>query len=279
VPVARQFEYSDSLAPTLPQMSSDGEEEELENLLLVSYVNSLADSDEDEEVTLTQVAAAIILGGAIEARERRQAARRRLYLTRPELLRNPRQDTPWQTLYASRNDRAFITTMGLDVATFHHILDHAGFARRWDTRPIPRPDVQSHGNPRLGRRSVDASAALGLALHWLNSTMREVSLQQIFALVPSTVNRYNHAAIDNLLNTLRSMPEAEISWPVGERFEELAKIVRERHSLLLKAFGVVDGLNLPVQVSGDEEMQNAMYNGWLHGHFVSNVIVFGPTGA
>jgi hypothetical protein len=264
-------------------MGSESEEEQLERFLLIDHINNMIEEEdnEDEELEdlLSRAAAILVLGGAIGARERRQAARRRLYLTRPELLQNPRHNTPWQTLYASRNDRAFITTMGLDVATFHHILDHAGFAYRWDTRPIPRPDVQSHGNPRLGRRSVDASAALGLALHWLNSTMREVSLQQIFALVPSTVNRYNHAALYNLLDTLRSMPEAKISWPVGEQFEELAKIVRERHNLLLKAFGVVDGLNLPVQVSRDEDMQNAMYNGWLHGHFVSNVIVFGPTGA
>lgn len=44
------------------------------------------------------------------------------------------------------------------------------------------------------------------------------------------------------------------------------------------AFGSIDGLNLPVQVSGDTEIENATYNGWLHGHFRSCVIVFASDG-
>ncbi|KAI0740008.1 hypothetical protein BC629DRAFT_278976 [Irpex lacteus] len=182
-------------------------------------------------------------------------------------------------MYEGRNDRAFITTMGIDVETFDILLGRGGFATRWDSHPIPRPDVQAHGNPRLGRRSVDAAGALGLVLHWLNSTMREVSLQQIFALVPSTVNRYIHAAVDVLYDVLEVMPEAKIKWPSTEaECEEYARIIQERHNLLVKAFGVVDGLNLLVETSSDEDMENAMYNGWLHGHYVSNIIVFSPKG-
>ena len=38
-----------------------------------------------------------------------------LYLTRPDLFPDPRNDTPWQALYHSQNDHAFITTMGFNV--------------------------------------------------------------------------------------------------------------------------------------------------------------------
>ena len=109
--------------------------------------------------------------------------------------------------------------------------------------------------------------------------MREVSLQQIFALVPSTVNRYIHAALDVLCDVLDKLPEAQIVWPSTEaECEANAQIVRERFNLLVKAFGVVDGLNLMVQTSGNDDLENAMYNGWLHGHFASNIIVFSPKG-
>ncbi|KAI0772599.1 hypothetical protein BC629DRAFT_1441703 [Irpex lacteus] len=255
---------------------------ELEDDILTMYMLELMEeedeedeAEEDEEWAIA--GAAFVLGGAIAAREKRRAARRRLYLTRPDLLRNPRGNTPWQRMYEGRNDRAFITTMGFDVNTFDILLGRAGFAERWDSRPIPRPDVEAQGNPRLRRRSVDAAGALGLVLHWLNSTMREVSLQQIFALVPSTVNRYIHAAVDVLYDVLEVMPEAQIKWPsTVPECVEYAKIIQERHNLLEKAFGTVDGLNLPVQTSGNEDMENAMYNGWLHDHVVSNIFVFSP---
>ena len=42
--------------------------------------------------------------------------------------------------------------------------------------------------------------------------------------------------------------------------------------------GTLDGLKLPVEVSSDSQIENAMYNGWLHSHFISNVLAFAPTG-
>ena len=78
--------------------------------------------------------------------------------------------------------------MGVDTSTFHAILA-AGFGHLWYTLPILRFDTCSTGHPHAGR-SLDAEGRLGLVLYWLSSTMRQLSLQQIFALVPSTVSRY-----------------------------------------------------------------------------------------
>jgi hypothetical protein len=104
------------------------------------------EEEEEEEDLEVQAAAggALIIYGAEEACCLRAEHRwnRRRYLTRPDLLRNPRVLTPWQTLYQSRNNRAFITTMGFDVATLNSILV-AGFEMRWNTNPIPRNDVPS----------------------------------------------------------------------------------------------------------------------------------------
>ncbi|KAJ7135052.1 hypothetical protein C8R43DRAFT_1089604 [Mycena crocata] len=107
--------------------------------------------------------------------------------------------------------------------------------------------------------------------------MREISLQQIFALIPSTVGRYITFGLKLLLAVLRVMPEAAIKWPKNlTEFEEYNDLIIEQHPLLMGAFASIDGLNLACQTSDDEEIENSTYNGWLCKHFVSSVLVFSP---
>ncbi|TFK78047.1 hypothetical protein K466DRAFT_607376 [Polyporus arcularius HHB13444] len=240
-----------------------------------------SEEDEEEEMEdLVLAAGAMMVLGAEEARisraEKRKPSRR--YLRRPQLLPTPRRDTPWQALYESRDDRAFITTMGIDVNTFHYIL-RSGFSYEWNHFPIPRPDTNAAGNPRLGRRSLSAEGALGLVYHYLTSAMPDVALQQIFALIPTTVSRYRKWALDILLRILRRIPEARIAWwSSGEECEEDNTLICARHPLLTGAIGSVDGLNILTASSEDPEVENATYNGWLHGHYTSSVLVFSPRG-
>jgi DDE superfamily endonuclease len=242
------------------------EEEELEEDLELRYRRAL-------------VFAAFVGHGILESRrirrERYQSAAH--YLTRPSLLPNPRAHTPWQALYALQDDKAFITTLGFNVQTFKLILSSA-FSAGWDMVVIPRSDIASTAIPRSHRRSLDAAGALGLALHYLTSTVPPKALSLIFALVPATVQRYLQFSLSLLLSTLRTMPKAQIVWPKDEEFETYNDMIVERHPLLTGAFATMDGLNLHVETSGDEEVENATYNGWLHEHFISNVFAFAPTG-
>lgn len=199
------------------------------------------------------------------------------YLTRPELLPSPREESAWLAVYWSQEDRAFINTMGIDVKTFDFLLE-AGFQHAWDTRPIPRNDVDPTGVTRVGGRSLDAPGGLGLLLHFLSSTMNETGLQLIFAIVPSTLSRYIHFALSILLEVLQKLPEAEIRWPSCDSMQVYSDLIQQRHPLIDGAFGFIDGLNLPVSTSSDPLIENAMYNGWLHAHMVSNVIAFAPDG-
>lgn len=41
---------------------------------------------------------------------------------------------------------------------------------------------------------------------------------------------------------------------------------------------VCDGLKLKLQQAGNVKIQTKFYNGWMHDHFVSNVLVFAPNG-
>ncbi|KXN89021.1 hypothetical protein AN958_06372 [Leucoagaricus sp. SymC.cos] len=225
-------------------------------------------------------AAAFLVFSSEEAKAICTARRsqRRRYLIRADLLPDPQGATPWQILYGGRNDRAFITTMGLDTITFQDILNK-GFEELWNSYAITRADIASDATPRAYRRSLDAPGALGLILHWLSSTMHDVSLCEIFALTPVTVSQYIIFSLQILLNTLHRMEAACIRWPIGDEFQELNGLIIDRHPLLTGAFGSMDGLNLPVQTSSDENIENATYNGWLHSHCVSSIFVFAADGA
>ncbi|KAG6915497.1 hypothetical protein DXG01_011199 [Tephrocybe rancida] len=242
--------------------------------------NLIDNAEEEDELLLMQAAVFLVILIGIEEVHQdriRHCHHHRLYLRCAELLPNPRAGTPWQILWASQNDRAFITMMGFDVETFRYILK--GFAQRWDTTPIPREDVPSNSEPHPERQSLDACGALGLTLHYLGSSMLEIHLQQIFALVPSTVSRYLIFSLKILHETLAGIEEARISMPqTREEFEFNSDLICERHLLLEGAFGGLDGLSLAVQESDDPEIENATYNGWKSAHCINNVLAFGPDG-
>jgi len=142
----------------------------LSNLLLAHHFSVLDEEDERRDHLCILVAVMII--GSIEDHEWtvRNRRRHRQHLSQANLLPNPRVGTPWRRLYENGEDRAFITTMGIDTSTFRMILE-AGFEAMWYTLPITRPDTRSAGQPRPRGRSLDAAGGLGLVLHWLSSTM------------------------------------------------------------------------------------------------------------
>ncbi|GAB1523491.1 hypothetical protein RhiTH_006641 [Rhizoctonia solani] len=203
--------------------------------------------------------------------------RRYRHLNRPKLLENPRLDTPWQAVLCSCEDCAFISTMGVDVATFNYILS-SGFRYLWLTHPIPRDDVNPSGATRLGQRSLDAEGGLGVLLHYLSGTMNETSLQQIFALVPSVLTRYIHFLRQILALTLEKIPKARICWPKPDKMQEYLQAIQLRHPSVIGGFGFLDGLSLPIGASSDADIERSTYNGWLHLHCINNVLVFAPNG-
>ncbi|KAF8578723.1 hypothetical protein K439DRAFT_1648714 [Ramaria rubella] len=220
------------------------------------------------------------LGLARELERREERARlcnpARFYLTCLDLPL-PRGDTSWQHMLAAGNDCAFITMMGYDVDTFDFILE-SGFRTLWDSTAIERSDVSSSGAPRLNRCSLDAMGGLGIVLHYIHSCMTQTSLQQIFGLVPTMVDRYINFAMKILDATLKGMVDAHVWWPTVGKIQDFGKMITESHPRLEGAFGSIDGLNLPVEVPEDPGMENATYNGWTHNHYSSQIFVFGPDG-
>ena len=242
----------------------------------------ISPEDDDSEALACQATIAILLIGVILSCSAQNKHRHlhRLYLCWSQLLPDPRGATPWQVLWGSQNDCAFITTMGFDVKTFCSLLEGPGhFVEQWDSTPIPREDVFAHGQPRIVCRSLDAAGALRLILHYLGSAMLEISLQQIFALTLSTLSQYLDFAQHILFVTLKHIPAANVAFPQTiQDFEFYSSLIAARHPLLEGAFRSIDGLSLKCQESNDPELENATYNGWKSDHCISNILVFSPEG-
>jgi hypothetical protein len=79
--------------------------------------------------------------------------------------------------------------MGINVAILNYILK-AGLAYRWNTMPIVWPEITAESEPQISACSLDAAGALGLVLQYLLSAIHYTSLEQIFAILPSTVSHY-----------------------------------------------------------------------------------------
>jgi hypothetical protein len=159
--------------------------------------------------------------------------------------------------------------MGLSVAAFKELLKP--FSDEWKSKKT--------SNNCKGRKAIISPAdILGLVLHWLNSTMCQKTLSEIFGLVPSAVSAFLGIGLIVLHSVLSKLPCAKVSWPTHNEMEEYAKMIHAREPLLSKSIGFVDGLNIPLLESGDSDVQNAYYNGWLSACYVSNVFVFAPTG-
>lgn len=254
-------------------------------LIMLEEVLELLDDDDDDDVEMEQAeereeATEALLSLVLVGKELRNAAKQatRRYFTRADLLPSPRHATPWTAIYENRSDRSFITAFGFDVAAFDFILDN-GFSTYWNTRTLSRPDVLSNGIPRLGGRSLEASGALGMVLHWLCSTVQLSTLQMTFALTPTVCDRYLRFSMNALEHTLRRLPEARIRWPSPREMERSSQLISAKNGeVLAGAFGFVDGLNLEIETSPDAEEENAYYNGWLHAHVVSSVLAFDPRG-
>lgn len=236
--------------------------------------------DPDDELYEAQSAALAYLILTVIRREERNTRRRdgKNYLTRFDLMPNPLQSTPWTQIRENRQDKAYIVTMGLDVATFEWLLE-AGFDTIWSATPIARTDVSQTGAARYLGRSLDSAGGLGLVLHWLNGTAPEHSLQQIFALTPAVCSRYLNFTRQLLLRVLEQVDTAAIVWPTNvAKLEEYSDLMARRHPLLTGGIGFVDGCHLPVFQASDLEMQNSHYNGWLSAHFTSNLFAFSTAG-
>ncbi|EGZ04466.1 hypothetical protein PHYSODRAFT_343244 [Phytophthora sojae] len=108
---------------------------------------------------------------------------------------------------------------------------------------------------------------LGLVLTFYVGSLEQSSLCITFGVPPNTLSRTLRKAEEALARALNGYAPARISWPSPSCQVELARMVNKREPLLTHTFGFINGKNLRVQEPSNADLQNAMYNGWLHSVF------------
>ncbi|EGZ17970.1 hypothetical protein PHYSODRAFT_286010, partial [Phytophthora sojae] len=196
----------------------------------------------------------------------RTAMRSRHYLT-AQCLEAP-CNSAWMLLYRFGSDINFINATSLTRSAFEHLL------RRF-SRFYFIPKAKLRGRPPKLRYHHQV---LGLVLSFYVRSMEHSSLSMLFCLPPSTLSRILCRAEEELSKALHGYAPARISWPSPTRQAELAKLVEAREPLLKYTFGFIDGKNFKVQQPSNADLQNAMYNGWLHSVFVTGTICFAADG-
>jgi hypothetical protein len=64
---------------------------------------------------------------------------------------------------------------------------------------------------------------------------------------------------------------AKVQLPTPDKIAEYQELIAANYPALAGTWCVMDGINLQVPKFGDEVVQNAYYNGWLHDHIVGSV--------
>lgn len=179
--------------------------------------------------------------------------------------------------------RALIITTGLDAAAFETLLE--SFKPVWLSH-TPRSDnfnrvtgvtllKSRRGRPRV----LDAAGGLAIVLHWLRSKCSFCDLCFVFGTVPSCTNIWVQFGLICLYVVLPKLDAARVHWPRNsDEVRLFCAAIATRCPHLKDCWGMLDGLNLRTVNSTDEARQNAAYNGWLHGCFVSSLFVFTPDG-
>jgi hypothetical protein len=186
------------------------------------------------------------------------------------------RDSPFYYLLHSGCRQSMITVTGFDYRSFYSLLQV--FSPFFFNASPYSLDEERRLN-RTGRpRKIDAVTCLGLVLVWTRSQGGLVFLQPIFGLTYSCLALWLRFGIRVLQNALRRHPLARVSSPTVDEVREYQRIVTVVYPRLGEVWGTCDGLNLRFERSILQRIQRMFYNGWLHGHFVSNVFVFAVDG-
>ena len=188
--------------------------------------------------------------------------------------------SPWNATYRSRSDRALITLTGLNFAAFDKLLNE--FSAYFNSyTPYGKGGTIRLLRPteRRGRRRIVTNhACLGLVLMWCRTTCPYWVLSATFGIVGSTCSDWLRFGKRILVHVLASRQDSIVKLPDPTKLQQCMAAIEAKHPALKNVAYTGDGLKILLQKAGDEQTQEAFYNGWKSGHYISNVFVFAPDG-
>jgi len=175
--------------------------------------------------------------------------------------------SPSMYLLRSASEVAFISRLGIPMTAFRLLLQDF-------RRLVPHRKVGCPGRPP----KLIPAQALALVLEFYASTCELKSLGALYGLTSKRVQPWLERAELALFHVLQREHLARVCWPSFRTQKRWAEHMLDFFPLVSNRFGYVDGKNLPVQEPTDIDLQNAMYNGWLHCVLVTGVLCFGCDG-
>lgn len=214
----------------------------------------------------------------LEGRRRRDRNLPRCALPAPK-------ESPWQHCFDSRDDGALITVTGFDHSAFNELLvlfepvfnaytPWTGKKDGFSYRPVTPNKSKGRGRRRL----VSASSCLGLVLAWYRFRGGEFILQGWFGFTGGHTNVWLRFGRRMLLRVLCKNHDARVRFPTEPEIQQYKAIVNSRHKSLVDVYCTLDGCKLKFQSCNGLDEQSMYYNGWLHGHYVTNLFMFGACG-
>lgn len=184
-------------------------------------------------------------------------------------LMNSVTDSPWYIIWRNGTDNDFLSITSLTRRSFGYLLTKFKdeYVFNWTTRRGGRPS-----------RVRDYHCVLSILLHSYCSPAHDKTWSELFGVAPSTLSRTLQKAEIALEKALCKMREARIVWPTLVEQVVMADKVQAKEPLLCGRWGFVDGKNYPVQEPSNSDMQNAMFNGWLHAVLITNCLLFAVDG-
>ena len=183
----------------------------------------------------------------------RLVLRQHNYLT-TEALINP-SESAWHTLYASRSEGSFISTVSLDPESFDALLEH------FDRYYIVKSGPGKRGRPPKLQSKHSVMACFCISTPLLSS--RKLCASCSVYLLPRSTESCTKLKLA-LSECLNVMSDAAITWPTLQQQRQWAGFVQIKEPLIEGCFCVADGENYHVQQPTTAEIQNAYYNGCIH---------------
>jgi len=188
--------------------------------------------------------------------------------------------SPWVKLYSSGSVGAMIILTGLDYATFHYlavkfeVLYNKYTPYSGNGRIKIKPITACYYRPRL----LDSRGCLALTLAFLRTMGRHSTLSMLFGTGSTVTSLFIKFGRRLFLRLVRSLSEAQVRMPSLGDIEFCKTVVLQKYPTLVDVWFTMDGLKLPIERASDFEVQQRYYNGWVHGHYVGNVLVFSSDG-
>lgn len=140
-------------------------------------------------------------------------------------------------------------------------------------------NINNKNAKKIGRpASIKLHGLLGLILVFYRDPCDLKALCLIFGLTPACTSRYIRIAEIILYNVLQKEDLAQFKWPSKQHQLEWGQLVNKKYPLVFGRWGFIDGKNYPVEKPTNAELQNAMYNGWLHSTLITGTLCFGVDG-